>query len=212
MFVLGLTGGIAGGKGHIARLLRERGAVHIDADAVARELVQPGRPLLGRLVEEFGPEILAPDGSLDRARLGRLAFADLDVRARLNRLAHPPILAEIRRRLEELRASAHPPKLVVAEMPLLYEAGAEYLVDKVLVVHADERERIRRITRRDGLSAEHALTRIRAQMPPKEQLRRADLAIDTSGTPEETDRRFADELWPAICAAMRAKCSRCGKQ
>ena len=203
MFVLGLTGGIGSGKGRVAELLRQRGAVVVDADAIARELVQPGQPLLAELVGGFGPGILRSDGALDREGLARLVFADPQAREQLDRITHPPILRAIRARLEELRGGARPPELVVAVMPLLFEAGAQDLVDKVLVVYADPEERVRRIVQRDGLSAEEARVRIEAQMPADEQLRRADFTLDTTGSFEDTDRRFA-RLWPRLLRAVRA--------
>jgi len=154
----------------------------------------PGSPLLGRLVEEFGPRILRADGSLDRSRLAGLIFSNPEARRRLNTICHPLILAVVARRLEELRASDSPPAVVVVVAPLLFEAGAEKTVDKTIVVTASEEARLRRLKERDGLSEEEIRARFAAQMPPREQCARADWVIDNSGDLAETERKV-EALW-----------------
>lgn len=187
--ILGLTGSIASGKSTVSRMLQERGATVVSADQLAREVVLPGSPVLARLVERFGPEILQADGRLDRAGLARLIFADSAARADLNRLTHPAIARLAEERLAQLRRRGLP--LVVYEAPLLFEAGAEDRVDRVLVVRIDPRIQLQRLMVRDGIDAAEARRRVAAQMPQEQKLARADLVLDNSGSPEDTERQVA---------------------
>ena len=195
MMVLGITGSIASGKSSVSRLLQDRGAALISADQLAREVVQPGSSTLARLVERFGPGILQVDGTLDRARLGELIFAEPAARHDLNDITHPAIASLAIERLQQLRQAGH--ALVVYEAPLLFEAGAEGRVDKVLVVKIDPGEQLRRLMLRDGIDEAAARRRIAAQMPQEEKLARADYVIDNSGTPKETERQVT-LLWPLL--------------
>lgn len=196
MFVIGLTGGIASGKSTVSRLLKELGATILDADVIAREVVEPGQPALAEIAAAFGPEVLREDGSLDRARLGALVFGDGEARARLNAITHPRVIRRINELLEEERR-ANPRGVAVVDAPLLLEAGMGHLVDEVWVVAADEETQLRRLMRRDGLSRAEAMRRIRAQMPLAEKLRQADRVIDTGCTLEETARQVRS-LWNLI--------------
>ena len=207
--VVGLTGGIGTGKSTVARLLTALGAVVIDADAIVHELQAPGTPLLAKIAEAFGPEILRPDGSLDRERLGRLVFADAAVRGRLNELVHPAVGVEMLRRLEAARASGA--ALVVLDIPLLLEgratrsAGAARsktasdLTSEVIVVYAREEQQIERQVARDGATPEHALERVRAQLSIEEKRKLADHVIDNSGTLGATERQVR-ELYAKLTA------------
>jgi dephospho-CoA kinase len=197
--VVGLTGGIGTGKSTVARMLAALGAVVIDADAIVHELQAPGTPLLARIAEAFGPEILRADGALDRERLGRLVFADPAARARLGALVHPAVGVEMLRRLEAAKAAGA--KLVVLDIPLLLEgraaragqrgraATASDLVSEVIVVWAPESAQIERQVARDGATREHAAERVRAQLPIDEKRKLADHVIDNSGSPEATERQ-----------------------
>jgi dephospho-CoA kinase len=197
--VVGLTGGIGTGKSTVARMLAALGAVVIDADAIVHELQAPGTPLLARIAEAFGPEILRPDGALDRERLGQLVFSDPAARARLNALVHPAVGAEMLRRLEAAKASGA--KLVVLDIPLLLEgraaraaqpgrgATASDLAGEVIVVWAPAAAQIERQRSRDGATREHAAERMRAQLPIDEKRALADHVIDNSGSLEETERQ-----------------------
>jgi dephospho-CoA kinase len=176
MPVIGLTGGIATGKSAVARLLRERGAEVLSADEAARDVVRPGSPVLARIVEAFGPGVLLPDGSLDRAALGRVVFADEDARLRLEAITHPAILALLRQRIDAIMAE-RPEAWVVVETPLLYEAGMEDWFDRVVVVTAPEHLQVARLRERDGYSEEEARRRIAAQMPLAEKAARADVVL-----------------------------------
>lgn len=183
--ILGLTGGIASGKSTVAAMLVRRGAGLVDADQVSRDLVVPGSPLHRALVESFGEGILAADGTLDRAALGRRAFTSREDLERLNALTHPPIWEEIRRRLEILSAR-HPVVVLVA--PLLLEHGGEAVVDQVWVVAVPEEVQVERLVRRDGLEEQEARARLAAQMPTSEKVRRAHVVIDNSRSLQETER------------------------
>lgn len=182
--ILGVTGGIAAGKSLVVETFRSLGALVVSADDLAREAVRPGSQTLRRLVGQFGPAILQPDGFLDRKRLAELVFADPLARAALNRITHPAIAALAGQRLRELSRLGG--RLVVYEAPLLFEAGAEKRVDAVLVVRIDERLQLERLMRRDGLSEAQARARMAAQMPQVEKAARADYVIDNSGSPAAT--------------------------
>ena len=194
--VLGVTGNIAAGKSSVAGELERRGAVVVDADQLARDVVAPGSATLTAIVARFGRDILQPDGRLDRGKLGELVFADPAAREQLNRIVHPAIAAHAAARLQELRSRNDIP-LIVYEAPLLFEAGAEERVDKVLMVRIDPAEQLRRLSRRDGFSRTAAEQRMRAQMPQEEKIARADYVIDNSGSFEDTCKQI-DALWPRL--------------
>lgn len=197
--ILGITGSIAAGKSTISSMLRDRGAVVISADQLAREAVAPGTPTLGALVKRFGPAILQPDGSLDRARLGDLVFADPAARRDLERLTHPAIAALAEKRLAQLRHSGA--TLVVYEAPLLFEAGAEGRVDRVLVVKVDPAVQLQRLMDRDGIDEAAARQRVAAQMPQQEKLARADFVIDNSADRATTEVQVV-ALWPVLTGPL----------
>ncbi|MBC7339910.1 MAG: dephospho-CoA kinase [Firmicutes bacterium] len=180
MLVVGLTGGIGCGKSTVASLLRELGARVVDADQVAREVLAPGSPVLGKVVERFGPRILRADGSLDRKRLADIVFGDPQALADLNAITHPPIVEMIRQRIEEARNEGV--QVLVVDAPLLLEAGMEGMVDEVWVVTCTREQQIERLCRRTGLSPREAEARMRAQMPLEEKVRRADRVIPNEGS------------------------------
>ena len=196
--VLGITGNIASGKSTIARTFAERGAVVVDADQLARDVVAPGSPVLQQLVTRFGAEVVLSNGRLDRERLAQIIFADAAARQDLNAIIHPAIARLAIERLQQLRQADGVP-LVIYEAPLLFEAGAEDRVDKVLVVKIDPQVQLLRLKQRDGLDDASARQRIAAQMAQEEKLARADYVIDNSGSVEDAARQVArlwDELLP----------------
>lgn len=194
--VIGLTGGIASGKSLVSAYLRELGAQIIDADEIARRVVQPGGPVLREIVAEFGDAVLNADGTLNRKELGRIVFSDPAKLDRLNRIIHPQILAEIKMLLNKHRKSGSE-RIAVLDAPLLYEVGGEGLVDEVWVVDVDYPTQLKRLMRRDNLSEEDARRRIAAQIPLDEKVRRADRVIDNRSTPEDT-RRQVRRLWEEL--------------
>ncbi len=195
-YVIGLTGNIACGKSLVLRELATRGAETIDADQVAREVTEPGSPVLAAIVQEFGTGILQPDGSLDRRALGAIVFRDPDALRRLEAITHPAILAEIRRRVA---ASERP--VVVIDAIKLFESSLARDCDEVWVVTCRPDQQLARLMARNGLTEEEALARIRAQPPQEEKVTRADRVIDNSGSIEETRRQVA-ALWQEVLARI----------
>lgn len=185
--ILGITGNIASGKSTVADFFAEAGARILSADQLAREVVRPDGPVLGQLVQRFGDKILLADGGLDRAALAELVFADPDARRELNAITHPAIARLAEQRLQELDRSGA--DLIVYEAPLLFEAGAEGRVDRVLVVTVAPEVQLRRLMQRDALDESAARQRVAAQMPQAEKVRRADFVIDNSGSREACRRQ-----------------------
>jgi dephospho-CoA kinase len=193
MLRVGLTGGIGAGKSEVSRRLASYGAIVIDADAVAREVVAPGTQGLAEVVKAFGPEVLQPDGSLDRAKLGSIVFADSKLRERLNAVVHPLV----GQRMRALEAAAGPDAIVVHDVPLLAENGLAAGYDVVVVVDAPPRAQLDRLIRQRGLSREQASARMAAQASREQRLAVAGLVIDNSGSLAELDRQVG-ELWSEL--------------
>ncbi|MET0645480.1 MAG: dephospho-CoA kinase [Pyrinomonadaceae bacterium] len=188
MLRVGLTGSIAVGKSYVSGVLAELGCRVVDADVVARRVVEPGAEGLRRIVEAFGDWVLMPDGTLDRARVSAVIFKDEAKRELINSLLHPLIIAEqdeLLRRWE----SEDPRGIGVVDAALMIESGGHGRFDKLVVVHCRPEVQLERLMRRNGLSHEEAMSRIAAQMPQEEKLRYADFKIDTSGSYEETRSR-----------------------
>ncbi len=190
---IGLTGGIGAGKSEVSRRLVGCGALLIDADAIAREVVAPGTPGLAEVVAAFGSGVLRPDGSLDRDRLGEIVFADAGQRARLNAIVHP----RVGERMAELERTAGPGALVVHDVPLIAENGLAARYDLVVVVDAPEQVQLDRLVRYRGLSPEQAQARMSAQASRERRLAIADIVIDNSGSLAELDRQVHD-LWAEL--------------
>lgn len=193
---LALTGGIASGKSTISRMLAEKGAVIVDADAIVREVQAPGSPVLAAIAAEFGPEVLQPDGSLDRPALGARVFGHPERLAALNALVHPAVREESQRRFRAA-LSADPGALVVYDVPLLAESRGTGEWDLVVVAHAPAELRVRRLVDQRGLSEAEARARVAAQAGDDERLALADVVIDTAGDMDAT-RRQVDELWDRV--------------
>lgn len=190
MLSLGLTGGIAAGKSLLAARFRQLGAVVIDADLLAREAVAPGSPGLAAVAERFGPDILLPDGSLDRPQLGSIVFADPAARESLNAIVHPLVRAAA----AALKADAGPGDVVVQDIPLLVETGQGASFHLVVVVQAPLEERVVRMVRDRGMTRDDALARIAAQASDEDRAAAADVVIMNNGTPEQAVEAL-DELW-----------------
>lgn len=185
---VGLTGGIASGKSAVARMLVELGAVLIDGDALAREVVARGTPGLAQVVEEFGEHLLTPEGDLDRAALGTVVFADEAARKRLEAITHPLIFE----RYAELEAAAGPDDLVVHDIPLLAESGRADTFDEVLVVDVPVELQVERMVGDRGWTREDAEARIAAQASREDRLAIATHVIDNTGSLEELRARVAE--------------------
>ncbi len=190
---MGLTGGIGSGKSTVAALLAERGAVVIDADRLAREVVAPGTDGIRRVVAEFGAAVLGPDGALDRSRLASVVFADPARREALNAIVHPLV----RSRSDEIVAGLPPGAVVVHDIPLLVESGMEGRFDLVVVVDAPAEVQVERLVRGRGLEPDDARARIAAQATREQRRAVADVVIDNSGPPEGLTAQVR-ELWSRI--------------
>ncbi|MFK0176777.1 dephospho-CoA kinase [Streptomyces xanthochromogenes] len=193
MLKVGLTGGIGAGKSEVSRLLVSYGAVLIDADRIAREVVEPGTPGLAAVVEAFGPAVLAADGTLDRPGLGAIVFSDPDKLATLNRIVHPLVGA----RSAELEAAAGPDSVVVHDVPLLTENGLAALYDLVVVVDAAPETQLDRLVRLRGMTPQEAHARMAAQADRDRRLAVADLVIDNDGPLEDLEPQVR-KVWAEL--------------
>jgi dephospho-CoA kinase len=186
-----LTGGIGSGKSTVARLLAGRGAVVVDADLLARQVVEPGSAGYQAVLDRFGPAVAAPDGGLDRRALADLVFADPSALADLNAIVHPAVRAAIAGRLAELREGDG---VVVLDIPLLVESGRSYGAAAVLVVDCPEDVAVQRLVEQRGMDEADARRRMAAQVPRAERLAAADLVIDNSGSPEQLEAEV-ERVW-----------------
>jgi dephospho-CoA kinase len=201
MLRVGLTGGIACGKSHVLRRLAGHGLDTLDLDAVARDVTAPGRPALDEIASAFGAGVLRPDGSLDRPALAAMVFTDAGARARLNAIVHPRVRAEEARRARDL--SGRGKAALVTDAALLVESGAHLRFDRLVVVHCDPGQQLRRLRARDGLDERAAAARIESQMPLAEKRAFAHFEVDTSGSVDESDRA-ADALAGELLALAGA--------
>lgn len=185
MKILGLTGGIASGKSTVSRILKDLGAIIIDADETAHSVIEPNKPAWRDIVSKFGQEILNPDMTINRERLGEIVFLDPAQLDLLNHITHPRIMESFKDDFQRIRTSS-PDAIVVLEVPLLYETFMERMCDEVWVVWVDRETQLKRLIARNCYSEEEAIRRIESQIPLDEKARRADVVIDNRGTVEET--------------------------
>ncbi|MGC5771145.1 dephospho-CoA kinase [Paenibacillus pabuli] len=190
---IGLTGGIATGKSSVSAFLASKGALLIDADVIAREVMLPGHPVLTAAVQRFGQAILNEDGTLDRKKLGSIVFQSSEERKALEAITHPAIRKEMRERAAAYELE-HPDKLVVSDIPLLYESGLEDGFEEVMVVYVPRSVQRERLMSRDGMTAEQAEARMDVQMDIEDKKQRADIVIDNSGLWSETEKQIISFL------------------
>jgi dephospho-CoA kinase len=190
---VGLTGGIGSGKSEVSRRLAAQGAVLIDADQISRQMVEPGTSGLAEIVTEFGPDVLLPDGSLNRPRLGEIIFGDPARREKLNAIIHP----RVRARSQELEDAAEESAIVVQDVPLLTENNLVSLFDLVVVVDVPTRIQLDRLVKNRDMTREQAKSRIEAQASRADRLAIASIVIDNSGSLAELDRQVGD-LWTEL--------------
>ena len=188
MLIVGLTGGVASGKTAVSQVLKEEGAYIIDADQIARELVQPHKPAWNELIRAFGKEILQEDGFIHRKKLADKVFADPKKRKLLNQILHPRIKEEMDRRTKEI-GQKDPEAIVVIDAPLIVELGDHREMDKLIVVASTQTQQIERLKERDRIGPEEALRILSAQMPVEEKVNLADFVIPNEGSFEETKKR-----------------------
>ncbi|MBB6732663.1 dephospho-CoA kinase [Cohnella zeiphila] len=196
---IGLTGGIATGKSTVSRLFTERGAALVDLDVIAREIVEPGQAPLSQIAERFGQAVLQEDGTLNRRKLGEIVFADENERRALEAITHPAIRTRMRARMDALQ-NERPDRLVVVDVPLLFESSLQSYFEQVVVVYVPRTVQLERLMKRDGLSREDAERRLAAQMDIEEKKRLADRVIDNSfgveRTAEQIDLLLRDKGLP----------------
>lgn len=192
MKIIGLTGGIGSGKSTVARALNEHGYPIVDADHIAREIVEPGQPALQELAEEFGADILDADGVLDRGLLASRAFENKETTQRLNNITHP----RINQRTQELfdKAREHGAEAVIYDMPLLIDKGLHKDMDATIVVHAAEHVRLERLTTKRGLEVDDVRRRINAQIGDETRKQHADILLDNNGTEEDLNKQIAQAV------------------
>ncbi|KDP90058.1 MULTISPECIES: dephospho-CoA kinase [Clavibacter] len=200
MQVIGLTGGIAAGKTVVADRLAELGAVRIDADRLAREVVEPGTPALAEIARRFGPGVIAADGSLDRPALGAIVFQDPDARRDLEAITHPAVRALSAARMSAA-GEADADAVIVYDIPLLVESGRVDEFDRIIVIHAPREERIRRLVELRGMSPEEAERRIASQATDEQRLAVADEVVD-SGNSLASTLAQTDRLWANLSGAV----------
>ena len=184
--IIGLTGGIASGKSTVSNYLAELGAIIIDADKIAHEIMEKGKTAYWQVIEAFGREILAENGEIDRSRLGKIVFNNLEKKKILEEITHPQVIREMREKIEEYRAEN---KVIVLDVPLLFEAGLDSMVDETWVVYVDRETQLQRLMARDGLSYEEANKRIQAQMSLEKKRDLADFVINNKGNIEDLKRQ-----------------------
>lgn len=195
---IGLTGGIASGKSTVTKMIRELGIPVIDADQIARDVVKVGEEAYKQIIQTFGQNILQENGEIDRAKLGAIVFHNEQERKKLNAIVHPAVR---QRMLAEKEAYVQKgAKTVVLDIPLLFESELTHLIDKIIVVYVDDDVQLERLMKRNGFSKEEALARIRAQMPLREKVKKADAVIDNNGTIEETKQQLLQifKRWNAL--------------
>ena len=206
MLIAALTGGIATGKSEVAKVLEQHGCYIHRADRTAHELIKPGRPAWKYVVAHFGPQVLNPDQTINRSRLGAIIFSDKKERQFLNSLIHPLVLEKIKQVIRRLGKQGKY-KIFVSEAALTIESGFLRFFDKIIVVHCPEKMQIKRLMQRDRISRPEALKKIRSQMPSLEKQSYADYMIDTSGSLDDTARQ-TEEAYRHLLADYRRKLGR----
>lgn len=192
MKIIGLTGGIGSGKSTVARSLQKHGFPIVDADLIAREIVEPGQPALAELAKEFGADILNTDGSLDRGLLASRAFENKETTQRLNNITHPRINQRTQELFDEARENGA--EAVIYDMPLLIDKGLHKDMDATIVVHAAEHVRLERLTTKRGLDVDDVRRRINAQIDDETRKQHADILLDNNGTEEDLTQQIAQAV------------------
>lgn len=190
--VIGLTGGIATGKSTVSNMFRKLQIPVVDADVIARLVVEPGKEAYEEIVKQFGENILTEEKAIDRKKLGAIVFKDEEKRMMLNRIVHPAIRKEMKRQVNEYKKEGH--KTIVMDIPLLFESKLEHMVDKIIVIYTTKETQLKRLMERDKMSKEEALQRINAQLPIDEKKKLADAVIHNEGSIEETKEQLLQLL------------------
>jgi dephospho-CoA kinase len=195
--IIGLTGGIATGKSTVAEMLVKRGALLVDADQIARDVVVPGSEVLVKIetffMEQYQLNVVQENGALDRKTLGELVFSNPHAKEALNSMIHPPIRKQIIERIQTLERE-NPQKLIIADIPLLFESKYDYMFDEVMLVYVSRQTQLQRLMKRDGITLEQAEQRLAAQLPIDEKRKLASVIIDNSGIFADTERQI-EQFW-----------------
>ena len=186
--IIGLTGGIASGKSTVSKMLGELGLPIVDADIIARQVVERGEDAYQKIVKQFGEDILTDEGNIDRKKLGAIIFANSEKRKLLNEIVHPAVRAEMKRQIDKHSSEGH--ERIVLDIPLLFESNLQSMVDKIIVVYIPKELQLQRLMKRDGSTEEEALQRIQSQMPIEEKKSLADAVLHNSGSIEETKEQL----------------------
>ena len=193
--IVGLTGGIVGGKSTVASMFRDLGAKIIDADKLGHSVILPNKPAWKKIVKIFGKDILQNDLTVDRRKLGKIVFTNQALLKKLNEITHPEITKMIKKEINLGKNITHnQEKILIIDAALIYEAKIDRLMDKIIVVYIDEDEQIKRLVMRNNLSREEALQRIKSQMPMKEKVKMADYVIDNSSSLDKTKEQV-EKIW-----------------
>ena len=194
ILIVGLTGGIVSGKTTVAQIFEELGAKIIDADKIAREIVRPHQKAWNKIIEFFGVDILKKNQEIDRKKLAQIVFSDKEKLNLLNRITHPEIIAIIKKQIRQIKNNSIGDVICIIDVPLLFEAHMEHMMDRIIVVYLNQEEQVKRLSVRDGLKRLDAMKRIESQIPMEEKVHLADYVIDNCLTPEHTKKQVL-QIW-----------------
>ncbi|MFH1002209.1 MAG: dephospho-CoA kinase [bacterium] len=198
VLIVGLTGGIVGGKSTVASMFRDLGAKIIDADILGHSVILPYKPARKKIVKLFGEDILRNDLTIDREKLGKIVFADQALLKKLNEITHPEIIKLIKKEINMARNKTHnQEKILVIDAALIYEAKIDRLMDKIIVVYIDEDEQVKRLIERNNLSKDEASQRVKSQIPMKEKIKMADYVIDNNDKLDKTKKQV-ETIWQEL--------------
>jgi len=200
--IVGLTGGIVGGKSTVASMLRDLGAKIVDADELGHSVMLPYRPAWKKITRLFGKDILQNNLNIDREKLGKIVFTNQTLLKKLNEITHPEIIKLIKKEINLVRNKTHnQEKILIIDAALIYEAKMDRLMDKIIVVYINEDEQIKRLIKRNNLSKEEASQRIKSQIPMKEKVKMADYVIDNSSSLDETKEQV-EKIWKKLVSRI----------
>ena len=193
--IVGLTGGIVSGKSTVALMFKDLGAKIVDADKLGHSVILPHKPAWEKIVKIFGKDVLQNDLTIDREKLGKIVFANQSLLKKLNDITHPEITKIIKKEIDSLKNKTYnQKKILIIDAALIYEAKIDRLMDKIIVVYIDEDEQIKRLIKRNNLSKDEALQRIKSQMPIEEKVKMADYVIDNSNSLDKTKKQV-EKIW-----------------
>ena len=202
VLIIGLTGGIVGGKSTVASMFKDLGAKIVDADKLGHSVILPHRPAWEKITRLFGKDILRNDLTIDRERLGKIVFTNQTLLKKLNEITHPEIIKLIKKEINLAKNKTHSQeKILIIDAALIYEAKIDRSMDKIIVVYINEDEQVKRLVKRDNLSKEEALQRIKSQMPMKEKVKMADYVIDNSSSLDKTKKQV-EKIWKKLVSRI----------